>query len=246
MDLNSRLRKVVPIFFVQVLLCCLFSVNMNDDKDAGNLELKDVKWMYWLGGVMIQVFAADEQLGKAYQGDFWNHVFTNKQYKVMHNKSAIHDFFFIKLTYLQEFYIRRFMDFFVNSICRLVVLYAFPIMLCVEEPLDFVKDCTAVFFMTTLDDIAGDGISHDAIVARLKFRLFYAQTRKDNEVPMQRDGRNMHEACLPLHAVEQDRDHFIEEKHLTFQGVKLVDELIRQSKLSPGTSSDRQVRGGPA
>merc|ERR1719424_2576506 len=78
MDLNCRLGKVVPIFFVQVLLCCLFQENMNDDKDAGNLELKHVKWMHWLGGVMIQIFAADELLGKAYQGDFWEHVFTDE------------------------------------------------------------------------------------------------------------------------------------------------------------------------
>jgi hypothetical protein len=171
MDLNCRLGKVVAIFFVQVLLCCLFQENMNDDKDAGNLELKHVKWMYWLGGVMIQMFAADEQLGKEYQGQFWNHVFTDKQYTVMHNE-AVYQFSFIDRTHLTEFKIRWFMDFFVNSICRLVVLYAFPIMLCVEEPLDFVKDCTAVFFMTTLDDIAGDGFSHAAILARLKFRLF--------------------------------------------------------------------------
>lgn len=52
-----------------------------------------------------------------------------------------------------ELRIRRFMDCIINRFLREVVVFTFPIMLCVEGPLDFVKDCTAIWFITTLDDL---------------------------------------------------------------------------------------------
>jgi len=52
-----------------------------------------------------------------------------------------------------ELQLRRLMDLCINRFLREVVVFTFPIMLANEGPLDFVKDCTAVWFITTLDDL---------------------------------------------------------------------------------------------
>lgn len=69
---------------------------------------------------------------------------------------------------------RSYMDCLVNSIARDIILYTFPLMLCVEGPLDFVKDCTAIFFLTTLDDTGPEKPrTLSQMLARLKFNIFY-------------------------------------------------------------------------
>jgi len=50
-------------------------------------------------------------------------------------------------------FLRAGMDWVINGVCRSLVMYTFPLMLCVEDPLDFVKDAMAVLFITTLDDM---------------------------------------------------------------------------------------------
>jgi len=61
-------------------------------------------------------------------------------------------FGFIPLPLRCEWYIRLGFDFMINSLVRKVVLLTAPIIFCTEEPLDFIKDCLAVFFISTLDD----------------------------------------------------------------------------------------------
>merc|ERR1712039_119727 len=51
---------------------------------------------------------------------------------------------------------RFFLDFMINAVARSIIRGTVPIMLCVEGPLDFVKDVTAVFFILKLDDIDSD------------------------------------------------------------------------------------------
>merc|ERR1719195_784566 len=49
--------------------------------------------------------------------------------------------------------LRLIWDFLINAVARAIICGTAPIMLCVEGPLDFVKDATAVFFIIKLDDI---------------------------------------------------------------------------------------------
>jgi len=73
-----------------------------------------------------------------------------------------------------EWQIRRFMDFTVNSVARGIILYTVPIMVCVEGPLDFVKDLTAVMFITMLDD-GGDNKTIEEMLVKMKFGLWCAK-----------------------------------------------------------------------
>eukprot|EP00413_Alexandrium_margalefii_P020478 CAMPEP_0204528674 /NCGR_PEP_ID=MMETSP0661-20131031/9655_1 /ASSEMBLY_ACC=CAM_ASM_000606 /TAXON_ID=109239 /ORGANISM="Alexandrium margalefi, Strain AMGDE01CS-322" /LENGTH=534 /DNA_ID=CAMNT_0051534665 /DNA_START=32 /DNA_END=1636 /DNA_ORIENTATION=- len=82
----------------------------------------------------------------------------------------------IKLRY--EWFIRAFMDFTVNSVARSIILYTVPIVVCVEGPLDFVKDLTAVMFITMLDNIDGDPKDLEEISVKTKFMLYYESTQR--------------------------------------------------------------------
>jgi len=64
-----------------------------------------------------------------------------------------HVYFVFPVPFWVEWRMRQFMDMVINRLFRTIIIYTFPIMLCVEAPLDFVKDCTAIWFITTLDDL---------------------------------------------------------------------------------------------
>uniref|UniRef100_A0A7S1MAB7 Ion transport domain-containing protein n=1 Tax=Alexandrium catenella TaxID=2925 RepID=A0A7S1MAB7_ALECA len=89
-----------------------------------------------------------------------------------------------------EWQIRRFMDFTVNSVARGIILYTVPIMVCVEGPLDFVKDLTAVMFMTTLDD-SDTKREVEEILVKLKYELYREGSAGD-------DGENDAEIKISL------------------------------------------------
>jgi len=76
-------------------------------------------------------------------------------------------------TYRVEWFVRAFLDFCINGVGRTIIMYTFPIMLCVEGPLDFVKDCTAVLFITQLDDLGGSFKPFRELAAKIKFKIFY-------------------------------------------------------------------------
>eukprot|EP00413_Alexandrium_margalefii_P048421 CAMPEP_0204607582 /NCGR_PEP_ID=MMETSP0661-20131031/59800_1 /ASSEMBLY_ACC=CAM_ASM_000606 /TAXON_ID=109239 /ORGANISM="Alexandrium margalefi, Strain AMGDE01CS-322" /LENGTH=542 /DNA_ID=CAMNT_0051619005 /DNA_START=29 /DNA_END=1657 /DNA_ORIENTATION=+ len=93
-------------------------------------------------------------------GDYWHKVFWVVPMKLQY-----------------EWFIRMFMDFSVNSVSRSIILYTVPIMVSVEGPLDFVKDLTAVMFITMLDNIDGDPKDLDEVSVKIKFMLYYESTQ---------------------------------------------------------------------
>lgn len=167
MDLTYPIRRLFPMFIIQGALLLLYVDNLNSDDDTKDIE--KVKFSYWIVGVLLQLYAGDRQLGDAYNKNYWDAL----------DKSVLKDqkhcvFNTCSLTYGTEWDMRNFMDFTINSVCRLIIMFTFPIMLCVEEPLDFVKDCTAVFFMTTLDDLELDDYKTvPQMMIQLKFNLLY-------------------------------------------------------------------------
>lgn len=51
-------------------------------------------------------------------------------------------------------------------------MFTFPVLLCTEGPLDFVKDCTAIFFLTTLDDLdESDNCSVEEQIVKIKLDM---------------------------------------------------------------------------
>jgi len=80
-----------------------------------------------------------------------------------------------------EWLLRCLLDFSVNSVARSTILYTVPIMVCVEGPLDFVKDLTAVMFITLLDNINREKELCEILV-KLKFGFDMRAHKEDHRV----------------------------------------------------------------
>jgi len=96
----------------------------------------------------------------------------------------------IKMRY--EWLIRAFMDFTVNSVARSIILYTVPIVVCVEGPLDFVKDLTAVMFITMLDNMDGDPKDLEELSVKTKFMLYFESAERKSVHELKK-----HFLCLP-------------------------------------------------
>jgi len=168
MDMLEPFRKVVPVFIVQGALGVFYVDELNSNKDTHNA--KNADYLFWLIGVLVILYCGPKQLGDPYSGVFWEGLH-DKLKPVLHEHGRSSWCF--SLSYAQRFNLRRAMDFCINSLCRTVICNTFPILLSTEEPLDFVKDCTAIFFLTTLDDIDADSNQKSQIEqsAKIKFQL---------------------------------------------------------------------------
>mmetsp|Transcript_117779 Transcript_117779/g.366969 ORF Transcript_117779/g.366969 Transcript_117779/m.366969 type:complete len:403 (+) Transcript_117779:52-1260(+) len=183
MDLTVGFHSVLPVFLVQMALMAFYINQLNDPK-SDTKDAKNVRFGYWIVGVMIQLFAGEQQLGSPYCRKFWKQVLTSdKQSPVYHvSERIVKVYDVLPLPYGKVWRARSWMDFVMNSMARDLLMYTFPIMLCVEDPLDFVKDCCAVFFITTLDDTGFEKAKTiPQMMVRLKFNIFYDHMKANNE-----------------------------------------------------------------
>eukprot|EP00418_Pyrodinium_bahamense_P049453 CAMPEP_0179186594 /NCGR_PEP_ID=MMETSP0796-20121207/92555_1 /TAXON_ID=73915 /ORGANISM="Pyrodinium bahamense, Strain pbaha01" /LENGTH=248 /DNA_ID=CAMNT_0020890599 /DNA_START=251 /DNA_END=997 /DNA_ORIENTATION=+ len=103
----------------------------------------------WFIGLSLCTIAGETELGGDFEVGYW--VFLSKQEDLMKKRTRI--FYCIPTTYSVELRIRGIMSLIVNLFLRRIILGTAPILLGVESPLDFIKDCLAVFFITKLDDL---------------------------------------------------------------------------------------------
>eukprot|EP00928_Gymnodinium_smaydae_P005272 TRINITY_DN11805_c0_g1_i4.p1 TRINITY_DN11805_c0_g1~~TRINITY_DN11805_c0_g1_i4.p1 ORF type:complete len:324 (+),score=98.09 TRINITY_DN11805_c0_g1_i4:197-1168(+) len=210
-DITIRFRQLIPIFVVQLALCCFYVEQLNNGGDDDDIkdalsDITKVDAVYWLVSVMFQMYGGGEQLGEAFSTSVWKKYILStepffrsfyskeeweamedmdsdgilKSMEVFSERQHKEFFHFFDLRFRDEFIFRAFMDFCINGLSRSIIMYTFPIMLCVEGPLDFVKDCTAVLFISTLDDI-GDAKPLKCITTKMKFNLLFAEFPKIEE-----------------------------------------------------------------
>eukprot|EP00450_Noctiluca_scintillans_P036436 CAMPEP_0194548160 /NCGR_PEP_ID=MMETSP0253-20130528/93194_1 /TAXON_ID=2966 /ORGANISM="Noctiluca scintillans" /LENGTH=416 /DNA_ID=CAMNT_0039395443 /DNA_START=61 /DNA_END=1311 /DNA_ORIENTATION=+ len=180
-------RRVIPLFLIQCGLFMLYVDNMNGN-DVPSKSKANVQLFYWFVGVLIQMYAGDTQLGPPYNRTWWTKLMVDgEEWKTVLRKvldrnnekslpSLSKTFYGIPTPPVWfDWLARMLMDFIVNALLRDVIKYTFPIMLCAEDPLDFVKDCTAVFFIVQLDDLQDEenDLKIDTLTALMKFRFFY-------------------------------------------------------------------------
>merc|ERR1712062_858008 len=96
------------------------------------------KFHFWFLAVLMANFAAKENACEAFKLERWRSV---------HNQM-------LQQEYSEGFWrLRMFMDWMVNGFGRKLVLGTTPILLCNDKPLDFIKDCMAIWFVFMLDDL---------------------------------------------------------------------------------------------
>jgi hypothetical protein len=148
-------------------------------------------------------------------------------------------------TFNELWFFRSLMDFAINGIARTIIMYTFPLLLCTEGSMDFIKDCTAVLFISKLDDLEGDSFKpFKEIAAKLKFKLYHRLREDDNgkEVKKHLEEWNKKENPSPgnpqggWRALERDghtdklpysqrREHFIKQIGCE-EGDKHVDKAL--------------------
>mmetsp|Transcript_31684 Transcript_31684/g.73483 ORF Transcript_31684/g.73483 Transcript_31684/m.73483 type:complete len:485 (-) Transcript_31684:124-1578(-) len=230
-DFTKRLRKITPVWFVQMMLVTFFVCELNGSRDTKREE--NVDYMYWVVAVIFQIFGGQDQVGEAFNFEYYRRFIFRAEKKegllqnseksdgeVIHEQlevlgQAWHKVYYcLPVKFRGEWIIRAFMDFTINSVARSIILYTVPIMVCVEGPLDFVKDLTAVMFITMLDNSDGDPTAVPETLVKLKFskhlnREFYSQSHVKNPLALTqaeknyiKDNRDKFQACAKIEKEE--------------------------------------------
>jgi hypothetical protein len=171
MNISRPMRIVSMFYMAQIGLMLYYVYNLNIDPDTHNFsKVSGVKWVL---GVIISIIAGEDEVGASYDLDYWERLmkaYTKYEKEHPDNKMKNVVCGCIPLIRIIEWNIRQFMDWSLNSVTRKILLFTAPIMLCVEDPLDFIKDVLAVFFIIKLDDY-DDAKSFEDIKKDFTFRL---------------------------------------------------------------------------
>lgn len=155
-------------------------------------------------------------------------------------------FWIFDMKFKYEWHIRRFMDFSVNSVARSIILYTVPIMVCVEGPLDFVKDLTAVMFITMLDNIDGDPKDITEILVKLKFGVEFAKDQlKSWELISQMMGNELVERQPDEIALNPLEKKFVEDNDEKFDRVRDLEPDKWKEFYDKGLPLPSRSHGGP-
>jgi len=161
-DLTRQFDRVLPVFLAQLGFLLFYAVHLNTEHNThyGNASLYK-----WVVAIIATTYCGESQLGGEYSRAFWAKVMKDDdeefpqfwQKKFMGNNklgSEISLNLHFEMPYYLEWRLRQMMDFFVNALCRTILMYTFPIMMCTcDDFMDFVKDAMAIYFITQLDDI---------------------------------------------------------------------------------------------
>jgi len=167
MDLTKQFERVFPVFLAQVGFLLFYVVDLNTEH---NTHYGNASFYKWALAIIATTYCGESQLGEEYSKAFWTNVMKDDIKKeddeelpqfwqrkfIGNNKlgSLISLNLHFKMRYYLEWRLRQMMDFFINSLCRTILMYTFPILMCTSDDfMDFVKDAMAIYFITTLDDI---------------------------------------------------------------------------------------------
>lgn len=159
----KKLPRVLMIFVCQFGMGMYYYCEMNGIADGitptnngydGNVGVKirncgEVSMVKWFIATIILHVAGEDEVGAEFQWDFWNFQF----FKRPERMGTVWQMKPYKRCVLM---MRFVFSFIVNSLFRCIIVGTAPMMLCVEEPLDFVKDVLAICFIIKLDDYAAE------------------------------------------------------------------------------------------
>lgn len=234
-------RRISPIFLAQLSLFMLYVTNMNSSNEEK--DITSVNFYFWFLAILIQLYAAGYQLGTSYNKLWWQKLF-QEQFDLIETdddrqlstfdrfqkrgriilglekttlilSEPLRIFWVIPATYGLDWKLRQMMDWMINSVVRDCIKYTFPIMLCAELPLDFIMDCTAIFFMTTLDDLTDGAQDYRRanITLMCKFRVFYCRRKMEGKLTEEEkkvDREKEHQERMKETVVKDDYKSFSE------------------------------------
>lgn len=146
-DVNRTLPHLMIVAVCQILLLSFYMGEM-----MRKVELNRSAYLFWTAAVPMQIIART-QMGRSFCAEmfFWNtmlHAKEGRMIKCGDDENAT----YIEINYAQ-LVLRAVVSFICNNLGLMLIAYTLPLfMMSSATPIDFVKDCFAVVFITTLDD----------------------------------------------------------------------------------------------
>lgn len=147
-DITRQFRHCMLCFFAQSGLVMYYVFELNSDPKTH--EESAVSMLEWIVALLIIEIAGDDEMGSSYESKYWDKLVKDMQLSGQHWHFIVWS---IPVPVWLELRLRQAMDMVINGMFRTMILGTAPIMLAVEDHMDFVKDCTALFFILKLDDI---------------------------------------------------------------------------------------------
>lgn len=144
--LSAPFSSTFFLFVCQLTLGLFYIYSLNNRRGGW----QDVSGWRWFVGLCLCNLAGEEEVGSSFQMTFWLKLLdkgdlTNKWTRI---------FFVVPVKWRYVITFRMIMSMCVNMFIRRIIFCTAPVLLgVVDEPLDFIKDCLAVFFITKLDDL---------------------------------------------------------------------------------------------
>lgn len=146
-DITVHCHRMFTYFWVQTALFLYFAYYVNND--AGTHSAEHVSILKWFIAVNLTQIAGADEAGTRFHARYW--------FKILEVAKTAGDkrdkiFGFLPVSFETHWRIKAFCDFMVNGIIRVTIMGLSPVVLAHSSPLDFIKDCLAIFFITKLDD----------------------------------------------------------------------------------------------
>lgn len=199
-DLTRPLWEVIPFFLMQVVVMGYLADSFLEDSDMHKLS-GHVKVMRWLAAVLVQITCGEALAGQN-NSSIWYTFLGKPDFDLKQETAELEqrvtghlDSFKllgmrqkrvwgtwgrcgIRVSLKKQWYIRYVFDAAINGLGRHQILFTIPIMLCsAAQAMDFVLNCTAVFFILTLDDIPAVPLAELSLT--LKFDEFLKERESD-------------------------------------------------------------------
>lgn len=225
MDIARHLRMAIICFLAQCGLVFYYVFELNSDPDTH--DINNVSVLEWIFAVIIMQIVVDDEMGAAYIPEFW----ASLSKAISDEVQDKWDFrlWVFPMTLRHELFMRSKMDMIINGFCRTMIIGTAPIMLCVEDHLDFVKDCTALFFILKLDDLPNPRI----LTQILNSKDEYAEAQ-----------RSLGEGTSPLKMVPGIKK-WLHKKDGDICGEKFVHQMIMDIATWPDRSKRQMENSMP-
>jgi len=134
-QMSLSFMHIFLVFVVQLVLGMFYVYALNNNEKGWS----NTSGLRWFIGMLLCNITDKDQAGYAFYLPFWR--------KLIWNKGDMK-------SYRCQAFLRMIMSFIVNLVIRTIILFTAPILLSKDgEPLDFIRDSLAVFFITKLDDL---------------------------------------------------------------------------------------------
>jgi len=144
--LSADFSRTFFLFLCQFTLGLFYIYELNNHTGGW----QDVSGWRWFIGLLLCNIAGEDEVGSAFDMSFWLTLLKKDGLMDLSTKM----FICIPVKYKYEVRARMVGSMIVNMFFRRIIFCTTPVLLgVVNEPLDFVKDCLAVFYITKIDDL---------------------------------------------------------------------------------------------